>query len=166
MKHDEDKIVPLDSHKLLAASGPVGDRHHFTDYIQKSLNLYTLRNDVPLSTHGAAAFTRNQLASSLRSRSPYQVNLLLGGHDEKQGPSLYFTDYLGSMHPMKVAAHGYGSYFTFSILDRGFKKDMTEEEGKELISQCIKEIQKRLVLNTSKFMVKAVDKNGVREITL
>ena len=91
-----------------------------------------------------------------------QVNLLLGGYDEKKGPSLYFIDYLGttrtqvfvffvsifrfvhrflgfllagapfrvtdftchayftfvmrfvetgSMHPLKKAAHGYGSHF-------------------------------------------------------
>lgn len=35
-----------------------------------------------------------ELHQSLRS-NPFQVNALIGGWDEVQGPSLYFCDYLG-----------------------------------------------------------------------
>ena len=30
-------------------------------------------------------------------QTPYAVNLLLSGYDEKDGPSLYHMDYLGAM---------------------------------------------------------------------
>ena len=50
--------------------------------------------------------------------SPYQTNLLIGGWDEKAGPSLYFLDYLASLQKVNYAAHGYCGYFCLSILDR------------------------------------------------
>jgi 20S proteasome subunit beta 4 len=40
-------------------------------------------------------FDSNTLAEALR-KNPYQVNLLLGGYDEKKGPSLYYMDYMGA----------------------------------------------------------------------
>lgn len=41
-------------------------------------------------------------------QGPYQVNLLLAGYDEGVGPSLYFIDYLGTLHRMNMAGTGYG----------------------------------------------------------
>jgi len=162
-KNDEDKILALDSHKLLASAGPVGDRTNFTEYIQKNIHLYSLRNNIPLTVKAAANFTRNELAEALR-RNPYQVNLLVGGYDEKHGPQLFYMDYLASMHPLPFGAHGYASYFTLSVMDRYYKKDMTEAEGIQVIGKCIGEIQKRLVLNMPKFKLKIVDKNGIRNL--
>ncbi len=44
MKSDEDKILQLDSKKLLGIAGEQGDRAQFGEYIQKNLSLYQLRN--------------------------------------------------------------------------------------------------------------------------
>lgn len=103
----EDKILPLDSHKLFAMSGEHGDRIQFSQYLQKNMALYYYRNNLELTTHAAANFTRRQLADALR-QNPYQVNALLGGFD-KEGPSLYFLDYLASMHKV----HNYTNYYIF-----------------------------------------------------
>ncbi|XP_028797602.1 proteasome subunit beta type-2-A-like [Neltuma alba] len=65
-KSNEDKIMVLDSHKLIAASGEPGDRVQFTEYIQKNVALYQFRNGIPLTTSAAANFTRGELATALR----------------------------------------------------------------------------------------------------
>ncbi|PNX70207.1 proteasome subunit beta type-2-a-like protein, partial [Trifolium pratense] len=65
-KSNEDKIMFLDSHKLIAASGEPGDRVQFTEYIQKNVALYQFRNGIPLTTSAAANFTRGELATALR----------------------------------------------------------------------------------------------------
>ncbi|KAF6138147.1 hypothetical protein GIB67_033561 [Kingdonia uniflora] len=65
-KSNEDKIMVLDSHKLLGASGESGDRVQFTEYIQKNVALYQFRNGIPLTTAAAANFTRGELATALR----------------------------------------------------------------------------------------------------
>ncbi|KAJ6431461.1 hypothetical protein OIU84_018858, partial [Salix udensis] len=65
-KTNEDKIMKLDSHKFVAASGESGDRVQFTEYIQKNVALYQFRNGIPLTTAAAANFTRGELATALR----------------------------------------------------------------------------------------------------
>jgi len=60
-KHDVDKIMELDSHKLLGGSGTPADTANFTEYIQKNLKLYQLNNDLNLTTKGAANFTRGEV---------------------------------------------------------------------------------------------------------
>ena len=70
-----------------------------------------MRNGVDLAPSALANFVRQELASSLRSRKPYNVNLLLGGVDPITGkPSLYWLDYLASLAPLPYAAHGYAQY--------------------------------------------------------
>lgn len=67
-----------------------------------------MRNETDLSPSALAHFVRGELASSLRSRNPYNVNLLLGGVDPiTHKPSLYWLDYLASLAPVPYAAHGY-----------------------------------------------------------
>jgi 20S proteasome alpha/beta subunit len=47
-------------------AGEPGDRVQFSEYIIANLRLYTLRNEIDLSTKGAANFTRAELAKALR----------------------------------------------------------------------------------------------------
>ena len=162
-KADEDKLTQLDKYKLLGATGPTGDRNNFCEYIQKNVHLYELRTGVSLSTHAAAKYTRNQLAEALR-RNPYQVSLLLGGWDASTGPSMFYMDYLGSMHQMKIAAHGYASYFALSIMDRYYVENMSVDEAVAMLNKCIDELKTRFILNLTEFKIKIVDKDGTRDL--
>lgn len=162
MKGDEDKIMELDPHKLLASAGPHGDRIHFTEFVQRNVKLYYHRNNIHLSNHATANFIRTELAYSLRS-APYQVNLLFAGYD-KEGPALYWLDYLASMNKMDFSAQGYCGYFALSLLDKYYKKGMSVEEGVDVIHKVIEELQTRFVINSPHFIIKIVDKNGTRTI--
>jgi 20S proteasome subunit beta 4 len=57
-KDTEDKIIEVDSHKLMGVVGPSGDRSNFTEFVLRNIHLYELRNGVPLSTHATANWTR------------------------------------------------------------------------------------------------------------
>jgi len=165
MKGDEDKIKQLSSHLLMAFSGEPGDTVQFAEYVERNIRLAHIRNTYALPPHSAASWIRRQLADSLRSRSPYTVNLLLGGYDlPTHEPHLYWIDYFGTMVQVPFAAHGYGSYFALSLLDRYHDPEATLEEGLATLRRCIDEIAKRLVVAPGKFMVKIVDKDGVREV--
>lgn len=83
----------------------------FAEYIQANVQLYTMRNEAELGPHAVSSFVRGELARSLRSRSPYMVNLLMGGMDVvTQKPCLYWIDYLSAMAAVPYAAHGYAQY--------------------------------------------------------
>ena len=54
----------------------------------------------------------------------------------------------------KFAAHGYGSFFILSTMDRYYKDDMTRDEALDLLKLCIKEVQSRFIVNLNSFSVK------------
>ncbi|KAI9094502.1 hypothetical protein K1719_026727 [Acacia pycnantha] len=76
-KSNEDKIMILDSHKLIAANGEARDRVQFTEYIQKNVALYQFRNGIPLTTAAAANFTRGELATALHKEN-LSVEVIIG----------------------------------------------------------------------------------------
>ncbi|GLG92284.1 hypothetical protein R5R35_008418 [Gryllus longicercus] len=164
MKDDEDKLYRISSKLVMAVSGEAGDTTQFAEYIAKNVQLYKMRNGYELSPHATANFTRRNLADYLRSRSPYFVNMLLAGYDNETGPQLYFLDYLASLVKIPFAVHGYGGFFALTIMDRYHRPDMTVEEGYDLLKKCVREIQKRLVINQPNFKVQVVDKDGVRDL--
>lgn len=66
IKQDEDKIVPVDSHKVFCIAGEAGDRVQFSEYIIANVKLYALRNSTSLSTKSVAHYARGELATALR----------------------------------------------------------------------------------------------------
>lgn len=163
-KTSEDKIMLLDSHKLLGTIGEAGDRVQFSEFIQKNILLYQFRNGIPLSTTAAANFTCGELAHALR-KSPYYVNMMIAGYDTDTGPSLYYLDYIATLHKVKTGSLGYGAYFILSLMDKYYKKNMNLEEALELVDKCIQEIRSRLMGAPPNFVIKIVDKDGARELT-
>jgi 20S proteasome subunit beta 4 len=50
------------------------------------------------------------------------VNLLLAGFDDvEKKAELFFMDYLASSVSLPYCAHGYGGYFTLSVMDAYYK---------------------------------------------
>ncbi|KAJ3411542.1 Proteasome subunit beta type-4 [Chytridiales sp. JEL 0842] len=166
-KRGEDKSRVLNEHNIMLFCGESGDTVQFAEYIQRNIQLYKIRNGVDLSTKAVASYTRKELATSLRSRNPYNVNLLIGGVDPKTGrPELYWQDYLSSSVKLNFAAHGYASYFCMSTMDRYWHPTMTVEEAVSLLKKCLEELKVRFIGNLPGFIVKVVDTNGIREISL
>jgi len=164
MKTDEDKVYKLANKLSMAISGEQGDTNQFAEYISKNVQLYKMRNNYELSPREAAHFTRRILADNLRSRTPYHVNLLLAGYDDKTGPQLYYMDYLASVASVDYAAHGYGGFFSLSIMDRNYLPTFTREQGYDLLKKCVKEVHTRLIVNLPNFKVQIIDKDGVQTL--
>lgn len=58
MKQFEDKIVKVAPKSVFAVSGEVSDRNNFSDYIQKNIKWFEMRNGRELTNHAIANFTR------------------------------------------------------------------------------------------------------------
>lgn len=170
--HDqEDNIVAVDNHKLLAASGEQADVVQYTEYIKRNMALDKMRhNGRPMTTPGAAHFMRSTLAGALRGRSgPYLVNTLVGGYDNKLSEFddmpprayLYFMDYLGTMADVPFGCHGYGATFVMSILDSQWRDDLSQQEAINLMQTCINEVKKRLTIDSSYFFTKVASASGI-----
>ncbi|XP_057312801.1 proteasome subunit beta type-2-like [Hydractinia symbiolongicarpus] len=164
MKDDVDKNFALGKNLLMTICGESGDTTNFAEYIEKNIQLYKMRNGYELTPHGGANYVRKTLADFLRSRTPYNVNLLLSGCDEIDGPALYHMDYLAAMTKVPFAAHGYGSFFSLSTLDRHWKPDLSREEVMELLKKVIAQVQKRFIVNLPSFNIRITDKDGIHDM--
>lgn len=161
-QHHLDKVAQLSSHSLLGCSGPNSDFVNFSQYCKKNMTLYELNNNNErLSVKVQANFCRRELARALR-KGPFQVNCLLGGYDEDIGSQLYFLDYLASLQKVNFGVQGYASNFCMSIFDRERKPALTQEEALTVIDHCIEELKTRFLISQPNFMIKAVDKDGVK----
>jgi 20S proteasome subunit beta 4 len=68
MKQGEDKSRTLNRNSLLLYSGESGDTVQFAEYIQKNIQLYSIRHASDLSPSAVAHFVRREMADSLRTR--------------------------------------------------------------------------------------------------
>ena len=160
-----DKITQLSSHSALGVSGPNADLVNFSEYISKNLALYQLSNDgLKLSTHAQANYCRGELATALR-KGPYQVNCLLGGYDDSPGKaSLYWMDYFGALSKVNYGCQGYASNFCLSIMDRDWTEGLSQDEAVAIVDKCIKELKVRFLMSQPNFIIKVIDKDGVRTL--
>jgi 20S proteasome subunit beta 4 len=167
LKHDEDKIDKLNNFKLLASSGEQTERYQFSNFIKRNLALQEYKTGHEPDVEGTAQWMRTEMATALRSRSPFQVNCLMGGYDHiDEEAKLYWLDYLGTLQQVNKGAHGYAGYFVNSVLDNHFKQDMTIEQGKEACRACITELRTRFMINQPSFIAKIVTKDGAEVIKL
>jgi len=175
IKHDEDKLIEVDDRILMGISGEPGDRVQFSEYVSANVRLSALRNETRLSTSAVAHYARGELATALRKR-PYSTNLLIAGYDDHEGKegeggkeedktgeaSLFWMDYLATMHKMNVGGTGYGSYFVLSMLDRLWRPKLTVPEALEMMEKGVAEVLKRLVVAPPAYVIKIVDREGIR----
>ena len=145
LNHEADKIMQLDSHKLLGVGGDPADCVQEPQYFQKNISLSYYKHGNPLSTHAVANYMRGEKSANLR-KGMAQVDMLLVGYDEGVGPSLYFLDYLASMQKLDKGAHGYCGFFVNSLLDAHWKPGMTVDEGLQLMALCAAEMKRRFAI--------------------
>merc|ERR1712228_198835 len=168
-QQEYDKIFSIGKKTAMAVCGEVGDTTFFQEIISKNIALYEIRNGYGMTPDEAAKFTRHQLATSLRSRKPYHVNLILAGYDDiDKEAKLHMIDYLAADVECPYAAHGYGAMFTMSILDRHYNKDKppTRLEALALFQKCCDELQRRFMVNLPVFKCKIVSKDGIEELPI
>lgn len=172
LKQDENKLYKISGNKILGLSGPHADRASFAEYVEKNLTLDKLRRGTVQSSWATANWIAEQLAYALR-KGPYQVQCLFAGCDAPladteesdgatAGPQLYWMDYMGSMQKCNFGAQGYCGFFLWALFDANWKPDMTLDEALDLVEICKKQLKTRFMVNSNAFIVKVIDKDGVR----
>ena len=86
----------------------------------------------------------------------------MGGLD-REGPSLYVLDVLGSLIPDNYAAVGSGTEIAIGVLEEGYKEEMKLEETKELVTRAIKSAISRDVMSGDGIDFLIIRKEGMSE---
>ena len=158
------KILKLSKNQMLACVGEAYDKKNFAKLIKANMEYYFFQNGQRLTTDETAAYLRKELSEGIRSNDPHQCNCLIAGYDS-DGPKLYWLDYLGSYAKLLKAAHGYGAYFLYGLMDNYYKKNLSLDEGEEIIKKCINELKTRFSINMVDFDVFKITKAGIEDIS-
>lgn len=75
-------------------------------------------------------------------------------------------DYLAAMAKVDFSAHGYAANFVLSVLDREWKKGFNLEQAIDVIKKCIHELHTRFLISQPHFVVKVVDRDGTRIVSI
>ncbi|AWU73653.1 hypothetical protein CAS74_001458 [Pichia kudriavzevii] len=162
LKATDDKTCDLNTHNVIGYTGESGDTTQFAEYIKGNVQLFGLREGYDMEPQEIASFIRHELATSLRSRKPYQVNLIHAGTTSKGEGFLSMIDYIGTRCDLPYVAHGYAAFYTMSLLDHHYREDITFDEGLKLIKLCEQELNMRMPIEFKGLNVKCVSKDGIR----
>ena len=81
---------------------------------------------------------------------------------QPQHPRLFWLDEYGTVADVPYAAHGVGSLFMHSILDRGYTADLTRDQAHRLMQACFAQLRQRYAVRAPGApCVKCIDADGV-----
>ncbi|VDN01118.1 unnamed protein product [Thelazia callipaeda] len=163
---DEDKKFTLGSKLAMICIGEDGDVAQFGDWCKRNIQLYKLRYGYEMSPRSSHHWIRRSIAEALRSEDNYIVDTLIGGYDTAENKAfLGSVDYLGNaISNQPYIFRGFSGRFSYAILDKGYKNNMTENEGLDLLKKCLQESKRRFIVNLPLFQVTIIDKDGTRQL--
>lgn len=135
------KIYQIGDRMALTTAGLVGDAQTLARLVTVEANLYRLRRQTPMTVRATVTLLANILNSY--KFFPYYVQLLAGGIDI-HGPSLFSIDPAGGYtQEEEMAATGSGSFIAYGVLEEGYRKNMSPDEGVELAIKALHTSMKR-----------------------
>jgi 20S proteasome alpha/beta subunit len=109
-------------------------------------------------------FTRRlQDQVMIATKQPIQELLASSTSPQNQNrkPCLYWIDQYGSLQSLPYGVHGLASNFLLSILDQGYKENMSKEEAIRLMNDCFEQLKLRYIIQSPKPpIIKCFDEDG------
>lgn len=156
------KILQLDGHLAMTIAGVVGDAQALQRYIKAEINLYSLQEERKIPVKVATSLISNILYS--RRYYPYIVQLVVGGFDTEA--RLYSLALDGSnLEEKEFYSSGSGSPMAFGVLEDGYRKGLSLEDGKRLAARAVSAATKRdIASGGSGIDLVVIDSKGYRKV--
>jgi proteasome beta subunit len=154
------KVFLVNGRVGIAFAGMISDAQAILRRLSAEVNLYELDYHTKMSIKSAAKL----LSAILYSQRAYPVfaETIVGGVD-LEGHKLYILDQIGSLIEDKFAALGTGGALAISVIEQGYKDDMTLNEGKDLAVKAVKAAISRDVASGDGIDVVVISKEGAKE---
>ncbi len=159
---ETEKVMQLDDKIAMTIAGLAADGQALARYLKAEFRLYNMHNNRRISMGAASILLSNILQGN--KYYPFYVQLILGGYDDEEGPSVYSFDPVGSYEKEKrFFSTGSGSPMAFGVLEDGFKEGMSVDEGSKLVVRAIKAAIERDIASGGKAIdLCIITKDGLR----
>ncbi len=160
-KHGK-KVYQIDDHLAMTIAGVVADAQNVVEILKANASLFRLNNGRPIPVSAAARLAANLLFSS--RGYPLILQALIGGVDDS-GSHIFSIDPLGSVMEETCASTGSGSPVALGVLEDGYRKSMSTEDGVSLVASAVTSAMKRDIGSGDSFDIVVINKKGYRELT-
>ncbi len=154
------KVFKLTDHIGAACAGLVSDMQVLIREVEAYANLFNLDVGRPISVRSAAKFMSSLLFN--RRLAPLITQTIVGGVD-KEGPSIYSLDPLGSVLPDKYTVVGSGTEIAMGVVEEGYKDNMEMDEAKGLVMRAMKSAVSRDIMSGDGIDFLIITKDGISE---
>ena len=153
------KILQITDHTAMTISGSVADAQQLVNSVRAIAQLEALEKGRELSVKAISRLTSSIL---FRNRMfPLIAMLIVGGVDD-EGGHIYMLDPLGSMlEEEEFTATGSGSVVAYGVLEDEYRKDMSIDDGKQLVMRSVNAARKRDIASGGSIQIAVVDSKGV-----
>ncbi|KAG9082190.1 Proteasome subunit beta type-7 [Ceratobasidium sp. 370] len=162
---DIQRLHPVGEYTVIGAGGDMSD----FQYIQHLLdNLMVDENNEDdghkLGPREIYEFLSQVMYARRSKIDPLWNSMIVGGYKDEK-PFLGYVDLLGTTYSASTIATGYGSMIAIPLLRKaveGRETTLTEEEGHELLVECMKVLFYRDARSLNKFQIATVTEQGVK----
>lgn len=130
---DGQKLFQIDTYAGMTIAGLVGDAQVLVRYMKAELELYRMQRKINIPINAAATLLSNILNQT--KFYPYMVQILIGGFDTK--PHIFSVDAAGGSVEDTFVSTGSGSPYVYGVLESMYNKDMSVDEGIDLVIRGI-----------------------------
>lgn len=157
------KVFKITDRIGVACAGLVSDMQVLARDVEANANLFSMDVGRKISVRAAAKLMSNILFN--RRMMPLITQTIVGGVDD-EGPSLWVLDVLGSVLPDDYAVVGSGTEIAMAVIEEGYHKDISVEEGKNLVSRAIRSAISRDAMSGDGIDFLVITKEGIAEDTV
>ncbi|MER3408378.1 MAG: proteasome subunit beta [Nitrososphaera sp.] len=136
------KIARVDDALAIAIVGQLSDAEYLIKVAKAERKLMELRRGFSLTVRESARLIANLAYSGLRNYQPYYVELLVAGVDV-EGGHVYTADMSGAIIGEDFASSGSGSPIAYGVLESLYRRDLTNEEVKEIAAKAVSAAMER-----------------------
>jgi proteasome beta subunit len=136
------KIAKIDDTLAVAIAGQLSDAEYIIKVAKAEKRLMELRRGFALTVKESTRLIANLAYSGLRNYQPYYVELIVAGVDEL-GAHVCVADMSGAITEEEFASSGSGSPIAYGVLESLYKKDVVNEQAREIVSRAVSAAMER-----------------------
>ena len=159
-----EKVLIINEDIALTTAGTVSDIQLFVKLLKAQIKLDELKKNQKLKTGEVVNFLASVMYSSARQYIPAITGFLMAGRDV-HGTHLYELNADGAiLQHEEFVCDGSGMPYATGVLEAGWKKDMSVEEGIKLVVKAISASIQRDIGSGGGIDIVTVTKDGIKKV--
>eukprot|EP01101_Sappina_pedata_P013311 TRINITY_DN957_c0_g1_i1.p1 TRINITY_DN957_c0_g1~~TRINITY_DN957_c0_g1_i1.p1 ORF type:complete len:263 (+),score=87.15 TRINITY_DN957_c0_g1_i1:28-789(+) len=155
-----ERLKTLGKFTILGASGEYSDFQFMMDHLNQLILKDSLNDDsISLSPSSIHSYLTRVMYNKRNKFDPWYNQVVLGGY--KDGKSfLGMVDMVATNFEDATIATGYGEYIALPLLRKAHRPDMTQDEAKALLEECMRVLFYRDARTINKIQIATVSAEG------